>query len=94
MSIENIVREWVDRAKPYPDGGVPVSSEAAERVVMVAAADMEAARAALARIEAWSKLYGSTLCPGPGSADTFGDGMRAAKRQIASLLMMGHERSE
>ena len=40
----------------------------------------------LGRIREWTHLHGAALKPGAGSSDTFGDGMREAKRQVASLL--------
>lgn len=40
----------------------------------------------LARINEWADTYGAALSPSAGSADTFGDGIRAAKKQIKALL--------
>lgn len=40
---------------------------------------------ALARLASWSHEYGSGLCSG-GKPDTFGEGMRAAKEQVAAIL--------
>lgn len=39
----------------------------------------------LARIVEWTHAHGAALCLTAGSADTFGDGMRAAKKQVAAL---------
>lgn len=37
-------------------------------------------------LNAWCVAYGKALCPPPGSTDSFGDGMRAAKDQVRALL--------
>lgn len=34
----------------------------------------------------WCLQHGRSLCPTAGSADTFGDGMREAKRQVSAIL--------
>lgn len=47
-------------------------------------AKLAMAEKALVRIEDWTLQYGAALCPN-GSSDTFGDGMRAAKKQVAAL---------
>lgn len=60
-----------------------------ERIVaslaLVSAADVvrPEERAAL---EAWTHQHGKALVPHGGWADTFGDGMRCAKQQVAALL--------
>ena len=46
-------------------------------------------RRANAKIDAlwtWSDRHGAALCPPAGSADSFGDGMRAAKQQVKDIL--------
>jgi hypothetical protein len=40
----------------------------------------------LSLLTEWSDTYGKDLCPGAGDADTFGDGMRAAKKQVKGIL--------
>jgi hypothetical protein len=47
-------------------------------------ADLAQLRATVARVNEWADRYGASLCP--GGADTFGDGMRAAKEQVKRLL--------
>lgn len=42
--------------------------------------------ATFARLEEWTHLHGFELVPPPGAADTFGDGMRKAKRQVGNIL--------
>lgn len=56
-------------------------------------AEVERERAAVAEsernrsaIEEWAHRYGEALCPRSGDADSFGDGMRAAKQQVLTLL--------
>lgn len=39
----------------------------------------------LSRLVEWTHQYGAALCPG-SHADTFGEGMRAAKDQVSVLL--------
>lgn len=46
-----------------------------------------AADAVLAEIGGWCITHGAVLKPGGGDADTFGDGMRAAKDQIRRVLL-------
>lgn len=43
-------------------------------------------RAVLGLVETWTHEHAAALCPTPGSADTFGDGMRKAKRQVGNIL--------
>lgn len=43
----------------------------------------------LARLREWTLTYGAALCPTAGSADTFGDGMRAAKQQVSAIVAHG-----
>lgn len=40
----------------------------------------------LSRLGDWVLEYGENLKPTAGSADTFGDGMRAAKSQVKNIL--------
>lgn len=41
----------------------------------------------LNRIREWTHVFGRSLCPETtNSADTYGDGMRAAKAQVRMLL--------
>lgn len=37
-------------------------------------------------IEQWGHVHGSSLCPPPGRADSYGDGMRDAKRRVLDIL--------
>lgn len=61
-----------------------VRALAAERLAHAQTrAERDRLRAAL---EGWTRRYGSALCPGPGDADTFGDGVRAAKAQVRAIL--------
>lgn len=50
--------------------------------------DRRSARAeqALAEVHGWTLQHGAALVPHGGWADTFGDGMRCAKRQVQALL--------
>ncbi len=41
---------------------------------------------ALGRLREWTDRYGAELCPGPGRADTYGEGVRASKDQVRRLL--------
>lgn len=43
----------------------------------------------IARLNDWCVTYGKSLCP-PG-ADTFGEGMREAKKQVARILASASE---
>jgi hypothetical protein len=47
--------------------------------------DLAAIHAVLSRLSEWSMQHGAALCPGH-HADTFGEGMREAKRQVAAIL--------
>lgn len=38
------------------------------------------------RLSTWTVTCGRALCPPLGSADTFGDGMREAQRQVSNIL--------
>lgn len=44
-----------------------------------------------ATLSDWCVQYGSALCPTAGSADSFGDGMRAAKDQVRRILAAAPE---
>ena len=48
-----------------------------------AVAESERNRSAIGE---WAHRYGEALCPRSGDADSFGDGMRAAKQQVLTLL--------
>lgn len=48
-------------------------------------AEIARLREEVTKIGEWTHRYGSSLCPG-GYADTFGDGMRAAKEQVGRIL--------
>lgn len=39
-----------------------------------------------ATLSNWCVQFGAALCPTAGSADSFGDGMRAAKKQVSRIL--------
>lgn len=41
----------------------------------------------LLKLQQWAHEYGASLIPTAGSADTFGDGMREAKRQVRQILV-------
>jgi hypothetical protein len=45
-----------------------------------------AADAVLSAVAGWVYVGGAAFKPPPGAADSFGDGMRAAKNQIADIL--------
>jgi hypothetical protein len=49
-------------------------------------AENERLRAVVGRVRYWTHLHGVALCPAIGDADSFGDGMRAAKKEVARLL--------
>ncbi len=40
---------------------------------------------ALSQLRTWTLEHGAALCPN-GRPDTFGEGMRAAKKQVATIL--------
>lgn len=61
-------------------------AEARERKPGFLAREMVKVRACIAALEQWTHEHGAALIPTAGSADTFGDGMRVAKRQVAGLL--------
>ncbi len=65
--------------------------ENVEDVAMAIATAAEKARAEerekLSRLADWADSYGSNLCPRSGMADSFGDGMRAAKNDVKSILL-------
>lgn len=52
-----------------------------------ARADRAAADRKLALLSEWTRTYGAALQP--TGADTFGEGMRAAKSQVSSILRSG-----
>lgn len=64
----------------------------AERAKAIADATQDAweqlasANALLGRLEVWSDTYGQALAPHGGSADTYGDGVRACKAQVKAIL--------
>lgn len=37
-------------------------------------------------IEQWAHAHGGSLCPPPGRADSYGDGMRDAKQRVLDIL--------
>lgn len=45
------------------------------------------------RLAEWTHEFGAALCPwsAPGSVDSFGDGIRAAKSQVARIIAARHE---
>lgn len=43
----------------------------------------------LARLARWTTEHGAQLCPAIGCADTYGEGMRVAKRRVAEILANG-----
>jgi len=49
-------------------------------------ASIEASEKNRSAIEEWAHRYGEALCPRIGDADSFGDGMRAAKQQVLTIL--------
>ena len=49
-------------------------------------ARLDRCEATLARISAWTYIYGEALKPTPDRSDTFGDGMWEAKNQVSRLL--------
>lgn len=53
------------------------------------ALELQQARERLAAVESWTHEYGSALVP--SGQDTFGEGVRACKKQVAALLN-GEER--
>lgn len=48
---------------------------------------LEAARAALGKLNMWCHVAGAALVPDSLSSDTFGDGMRAAKQQVLAMIL-------
>ena len=48
-------------------------------------------RTTLGAVRQWTREYGASLSPASGSADTYGDGMRAAKDQVCAMLTRGGE---
>lgn len=65
----------------------PSVDEIADLLADLADAEERAERAeeALSRIADWTREHGAALKPA-GSADTFGDGMREAKRQVGQMV--------
>lgn len=53
---------------------------------MVLHLQLAEARETLARLGAWADTYGAALVPHGGAADTFGDGVRACKAQVKTIL--------
>lgn len=51
-----------------------------------ARAEIERTEAALSTIWQWTIEHGAALCPKSGCADTYGEGMRMAKREVAKFL--------
>ncbi len=56
--------------------------------------ERDEARGLLGRIGDWTHQFGAALCPTAGSADSFGDGMREAKRQVATIVAAHMGRGE
>jgi hypothetical protein len=50
--------------------------------------EIEELRRTLSRVETWTRVYGAALVP-HGCADSYGDGMRTAKRTVSELLNRG-----
>jgi len=49
--------------------------------------DLERANKKLVKIGWWTNQFGSSLCPeSTCSADTYGDGVRAAKKEVRKIL--------
>lgn len=67
------------KAVAFLDRQVIAQRDAARR-------EAEEAQVLIARVSDWTRQHGAALCPTAGSADTFGDGMREAKRQIGHIL--------
>ena len=61
-------------AQEYADAWVEIARRAQAN---------DAMRATLSN---WCVQFGAALCPTAGSADSFGDGMRAAKKQVSRIL--------
>lgn len=40
----------------------------------------------IAELVGWTHEYGKALCPSLGSTDTYGEGIRAAKRQVMNII--------
>lgn len=40
----------------------------------------------LSRLSEWTHEYGKNLCPRMGEADSYGDGVRSCKTQVASII--------
>jgi len=63
--------------------------ELAQRIDDLQNAELqEEKKARLGRLINWTHEYGASLCPG-SRPDTFGEGMRAAKEQVAVILSKG-----
>lgn len=43
-------------------------------------------RATVIALEAWSHVYGAALCPPPGRADSYGDGVRDCKAAVLDII--------
>ena len=81
---------------PAADAPTPISDETLRHLRECALAwefclELARLRAAMppeerALLEAWTHQHGAALVPHGGWADTFGDGMRCAKQQVAALL--------
>lgn len=49
-------------------------------------AEVERMRAVVSRLGEWVHEFGAALCPRAGAADTYGNGMRWAKNEVATIL--------
>jgi hypothetical protein len=61
--------------------------DAAYTEARTAKTELARLRGLLARVETWTKEYGAALKP--SGADTYGEGMRVAKWQVANLIREG-----
>lgn len=73
-------------------GALVLPEEAASLLDALDAAEARAEKAegALSLVWTWTHEHGAALCP--PRADTYGDGMRDAKQQVARILERGDHR--
>lgn len=81
-------RESFERARRAMGGKqrIVADSEALLRYCMMYEERLSAYEALASRLSEWALEHGEALKPRAGDADSFGDGMRAAKREIKQIL--------
>ena len=91
VAREALGAEYVDEQGGYSalDGGERLLIDAlvlAHRRVAELERERDEAQEKVARVAQWTYEHGAALCPRAGCADTFGDGMRAAKCEVGLML--------